>query len=153
MAITRLQKEVLRQVILAQAASDSGKWIFWDTDVPGYFKAMIGSYAVKPYHELKAVELIDSMPPCGITYWMGGAAVHSPIVYFQFGSEFLGHWAQVSFHNPGIPRTHKFRNIWKHGRETSWVGTRTPKKFTDSRVVCVRLAEACGWFIEPKFST
>ena len=59
--------EIARNIILAQAASDSGKYRSSIIETRGTVKM---GYAVKPIYIKRAIDSINSTRKCKFTYWV-----------------------------------------------------------------------------------
>ena len=110
--------EIARNIILAQAASDSGKYRDSIIETRGTTKM---GYAVKPIYIKRAIDSINATRKCKFTYWVvkegDQNGYPSVLVYFEFrmGKEV----GQVSFHNPVNSADILYKYIGK-GTPTEW---------------------------------
>lgn len=132
----KVEKAIIRAIVMAQIASDAGKGIHEiflpGGDFPGETK-----YRYKEFYQLRALKMIDAAPRCCINYWCDIApdqnGFESVLVYFDIkvgGTRF-----QVSFHNPG----NQALGLWAyvhHGRKTRWT-----RELGGSRYACKKLAD------------
>lgn len=108
-------REIARQVVLAQIASDAGKQTY-ELSVKGTAAkaARKFGYAVKDAHIQKAIDLINKNRLCGFIYWIEKAPDQngylSTVIYFKYNGK------QVSFHSFGTITPWKgAKQRWDHG--------------------------------------
>lgn len=132
-----IEKEIARNVVLAQVASDSGKKLEATVEVKGSRGAKDLGYGLKVNYIMTAIKLIRKNKT-QFSYWVESApdqnGYGSVIVYFEF--QLWGEILQVSFHTPEslVPR-----EMWKlvnTGRPTVWNGI-----IGGSRTCCEKLKE------------
>ena len=132
-----IEKEIARNVVLAQVASDSGKNIEDSVEIKGSRGARDLGYGLKVNYIMTAIKLIRKNKT-QFSYWVESApdqnGYGSVIVYFEF--QLWGEILQVSFHTPEslVPR-----EMWKlvnTGRPTVWNGV-----IGGSRTCCEKLKE------------
>ena len=133
-----IEKEIARNVVLAQVASDTGKKIeISDLEIKGSRGARDLGYGLKVVYIMTAIKLIRRNKT-QFSYWVESApdqnGFSSVIVYFEF--PLWGEILQVSFHTPEslVPR-----EMWKlvnTGRPTVWNGI-----IGGSRTCCEKLKE------------
>lgn len=135
MTMTKIQKAIVRAIVMAQIASDSGKGIHEIHLTGGNYPGSTG-YRSKEFYELRALKMIDSAYRCGINYWCELApdqnGYESIIVYFDIKVDDMRF--QVSFHNPA----NNCIGLWgyvHHGRKTRWT-----RNLDGSRRACEELA-------------
>ena len=147
--MTRIQKEILRNLLLAQIGSDAGKGIYPYTNVPGWERARQLKYMDKANRVEKAIRLINSCPPCGISYFAGVDECNKGVLYFNLSKKATGleSWLQVSFHMPKLRKDSFLYGLFKRsaGKKTSWAGERGRDKENESRRSCTLIAATCGW--------
>lgn len=138
MTMTKIEKAIIRAIIMAQIASDSGKGIHRIYLPGGNFPGATG-YKSKEFYELRALRMIRTNPRCGINYWCEIApdqnGFPSVLVYFDIRVD--GTRYQISFHNPKytVPDFVPYLNT---GRKTRWA------RSTSCYSVCEELAEIIG---------
>lgn len=134
--INNIQKNIIKNIILAQIASDSGKNIKTLTTFKGAQEAQKKGYAIKDVYILTAIKLINATPRCGINYYVEEKpdqnGYPSLIIYFEIKLNEKRY--QISFHSPKN-RTILLQNKNK-GRKTRWTG-----KVDESRQACLALAQ------------
>ena len=132
-----IEKEIARNVVLAQVASDSGKKLEATVEIKGSRGAKDLGYGLKVNYIMTAIKLIRKNKT-QFSYWVEEApdqnGYGSVIVYFEF--QLWGEILQVSFHTPEslVPR-----EMWKlvnTGRPTVWNGI-----IGGSRTCCEKLKE------------
>lgn len=132
-----IEKEIARNVVLAQVASDSGKKLEATVEIKGSRGAKDLGYGLKVNYIMTAIKLIRKNKT-QFSYWVESApdqnGYGSVIVYFEF--QLWGEILQVSFHTPEslVPR-----EMWKlvnTGRPTVWNGV-----IGGSRTCCEKLKE------------
>ena len=132
-----IEKEIARNVVLAQVASDAGKKIETDIQIKGSHGARDLGYGLKVNYIMTALKLIRKNKT-QFSYWAEESpdqnGYGSVIVYFEF--PLWGEMLQVSFHTPEslVPR-----EMWKlvnTGRPTVWNGI-----IGGSRACCENLKE------------
>ena len=116
-----INKEIARNICLAQIASDAGKG-FYRLSIVGSKDAKIKGYAVKDKYILKAISLIDNgrgetLFRYFVTNTPDQNGVSSKIIYFTFmnGKERY----QISFHSFGGGKI-KEKAAQNAGLRTSW---------------------------------
>lgn len=100
-------KAIMRQLVLAQVASDSAKGKFAESyeKFQGFAtlknSSKIWNYKIKDEAIIKALSLIDKTPYCGVNYYVVRAldqnGCPSNIIYFTFKIDEKRY--QISFHN------------------------------------------------------
>ena len=132
-----IEKEISKNIILAQVASDSGKKLEATVEIKGSRGAKDLGYGLKVNYIMTAIKLIRKNKT-QFSYWVESApdqnGYGSVIVYFEF--QLWGEILQVSFHTPEslVPR-----EMWKlvnTGRPTVWNGI-----IGGSRTCCEKLKE------------
>lgn len=118
MTMTKLQKEIIRAIIMAQISSDAGKGMH-RVFLPGGQYAARKGYRAKEFYELRALTMVDSTPKCGINYWVEATpdqnGIDSILVYFDI--RICEKRFQISFHNPAWS---SIRSYVGKGRKTRW---------------------------------
>lgn len=119
-----IEKEISKNIVLAQVASDVGKKLeTTDIEIKGSRGARDLGYGLKVHHIMTAVKLIRRNRT-QFSYWAEAApdqnGYSSVVVYFEF--PLWGEMLQVSFHTPEnlVPR-----EMWRlvnTGRYTEWNG-------------------------------
>lgn len=121
---------ILREILLAQAASDSGKFhrsdaMSYSSGIRGAYKTISLGYGRKAEHQVKAIEAINKMPRCGINWCVviedDQNGFPSILVYFELSKGVIGNdkRLQVSFHNP-LGEKKAFSSFIGKGRKTRW---------------------------------
>lgn len=133
-------KNIIKNIILAQIASDAGKGIYnKEFFSPSLIKKEVKTawrlgYAVKDKYILNAIKIISTTPRCGINFWCVKAPdqndYDSIITYFDIKTNEKRY--QVSFHSP-YNRTH-IKALQKKGRPTRWT-----YQVKGSREACLEL--------------
>ena len=132
-----IEKEISKNIVLAQVASDAGKKIEDTVEIKGSRGARDLGYGIKINYILTALKLIRRNKT-QFSYWAEESpdqnGYGSVIVYFEF--PLWGEMLQVSFHTPEslVPR-----EMWKlvnTGRYTEWNGV-----IGGSRACCEKLKE------------
>ena len=132
-----IEKEIARNVVLAQVASDTGKKLEATVEIKGSRGAKDLGYGLKVNYIMTAIKLIRKNKT-QFSYWVESApdqnGYGSVIVYFEF--QLWAEILQVSFHTPEslVPR-----EMWKlvnTGRPTVWNGI-----IGGSRTCCEKLKE------------
>lgn len=132
-----IEKEIARNVVLAQVASDSGKKLETGMQIKGSRGAIDLGYGLKVRYIMTALLLIRRNKT-QFSYWAEESpdqnGYGSVIVYFEY--ILWGEKLQVSFHTPEslVPR-----EMWKlvnTGRYTEWNGV-----IGGSRACCEKLKE------------
>ena len=135
--VNSIEKEISKNIILAQVASDSGKKLEATVEIKGSRGARDLGYGLKVNYIMTAIKLIRKNET-QFSYWVEEApdqnGYGSVIVYFEF--QLWGEILQVSFHTPEslVPR-----EMWKlvnTGRPTVWNGI-----IGGSRTCCEKLKE------------
>ena len=116
--MTRYLK-IVAAIVAAQACSDAGKSIF-DYNYSQKIDKTFGEYQHYSHKDkfiAKAIDLIDSAPPCGVNYSVtkGDLGNGNNIIYFDIADKNCGRM-QVSFHN----FTRAMREKRGKGRPTHW---------------------------------
>lgn len=136
--MTKLQKLICINIVAAQIASDAGKGIY-DIDfnhlnIKSFKMAEKFAYDVKPGFILKAIEIINSNPQCGINYYVSADedqnGYDSVIVYFDI--KINDERFQVSFHTP-LNKADDLIRLVGTGRKTRW------RRIVGSRESCQKL--------------
>ena len=128
--MSRCVNYILREILLAQAASDSGKYhesdlMSYTSGIRGAYKTLSLGYGRKPEHQVRAIEAINKIPRCGINWNVIMEADQngypSVLVYFEIARGVIGNEKrlQVSFHNP-IREKAVFSSFIGKGRKTRW---------------------------------
>ena len=121
--INSIEKEISKNIVLAQISSDTGKQLETDLEVKGSRGARSLGYGLKVEYIMTAIKLIRRNRT-QFSYWAEAApdqnGYSSVIVYFEF--PLWGNILQVSFHTPEnlVPR-----EMWRlvnTGRYTEWNG-------------------------------
>ena len=101
MVVSKIQKQILRSISSAQVASDAAKGIRWNSEECPTRSEWYRGYDAKLLSIIRAIKMIDSNPPCGITYYVVEAddqnGYPSVIVYFTVK---IHSKMQISFHTP-----------------------------------------------------
>lgn len=132
-----IEKEIARNVVLAQVASDSGKKLEASVEIKGSRGARDLGYGIKINYILTALKLIRRNKT-QFSY----CAEESPdqngygsvIVYFEF--PLWGEILQVSFHTPESLVPREMWQLVNTGRYTEWNGV-----IGGSRACCEKLKE------------
>lgn len=128
MAVNRgffhVRRQILREIMLAQIASDSGKGIK-RYRIRGDKNTFRGGYKSKIRHILRALSLIDSIPYIGIAYWVDVApdqnGYSSILCTFYISKQITGtKRTQIGFHTPFIRATDEYKSYIKKGRKGHW---------------------------------
>lgn len=133
-------KNILKNIILAQVASDAGKRIYDISPFsPSSLKREVKTaerfgYKNKDKYIQNAIKIINTTPRCGINYWCVKTpdqnGYDSMLTYFDI--KLNGKRFQVSFHSP-----YNWTNLTsynKKGRLTRWT-----KELEGSRNACIEL--------------
>ena len=132
-----IEKEIARNVVLAQVASDSGKNIEDSVEVKGSRGARDLGYGLKVNYIMTAIKLIRKNKT-QFSYWVESApdqnGYGSVIVYFEF--QLWGEILQVSFHTPESLVPREMWRLVNTGRPTVWNGV-----IGGSRTCCEKLKE------------
>ena len=141
-----LKNEVLRYIVLAQIASDSGKHILSNEfeRIINHEKAEILGYSAKPYYILKAIQLLNKSKNIGINYYieygLDQNSYTSIIVYFDIKSGIIdgvNERHQISFHNPYDTCPYELKKMAGSGRKTRWT-----KKIGESKWLAIQIAKS-----------
>lgn len=129
---------IIKNIILAQVASDAGKGIYIIRDyIPPILSKEVKTaeyfgYKRKDFYIQNAIKIINTTPRCGINYWCRYALDQNGygcmLVYFDIKSNGKRH--QISFHSP-YNRT-KLDKFYHMGRTTRW-----DKKINGSREAAI----------------
>ena len=117
------RKAVFRAILMAQDASDAGKGHrrYGAAYYPGWNNARVMGYSLKQAMIIRALRMIDTSPPMGISYWVEYApdqnGFDSVLVYFEWKED--RRRFQVSFHNPARKAGDLLQWVGK-GRQTHW---------------------------------
>jgi hypothetical protein len=90
---------IARAIVFAQICSDAGKnkhIVFLDDESDMLFHEK--GYRKKGYWILRAINMIDAIPPCGVRYYIEKVHRGMAIVYFLVKLD--NKWRQISFHCP-----------------------------------------------------
>lgn len=132
-----IEKEIARNVVLAQVASDSGKKLEATVEVKGSRGAKDLGYGLKVNYIMTAIKLIRKNKT-QFSYWVESApdqnGYGSVIVYFEF--QLWGEILQVSFHTPESLVPREMWRLVNTGRPTVWNGI-----IGGSRTCCEKLKE------------
>lgn len=133
-------KNIIKNIILAQVASDAGKYVYTIKNYtpPILLKEVKAAehfgYNRKEIYIQNAIKIINKTPRCGINYWCIKApdqnGYDSIITYFDIKAN--GKRFQISFHSP-YNRT-LLSDMNKKGRKTRW-----EKRENGSRNACIEL--------------
>lgn len=135
--INSIEKEISKNIVLAQISSDTGKQLETDLEVKGSRGAKSLGYGLKVKYIMTAIKLIRKNKT-QFSYWVEASpdqnGYSSVVVYFEF--PLWGNMLQVSFHTPEnlVPR-----EMWRlvnTGKYTSWNGI-----IGGSRACCETLKE------------
>ena len=132
-----IEKEISKNIILAQVASDSGKKLEATVEVKGSRGAKDLGYGLKVNYIMTAIKLIRKNKT-QFSYWVESApdqnGYGSVIVYFEF--QLWGEILQVSFHTPESLVPREMWRLVNTGRPTVWNGV-----IGGSRTCCEKLKE------------
>ena len=132
-----IEKEIARNVVLAQVASDSGKNIEDSVEIKGSRGAKDLGYGLKVNYIMTAIKLIRKNKT-QFSYWVESApdqnGYGSVIVYFEY--ILWGEILQVSFHTPESLVPREMWRLVNTGKPTSWNGV-----IGGSRTCCEKLKE------------
>ena len=132
-----IEKEIARNVVLAQVASDSGKNIEDSVEIKGSRGAKDLGYGLKVNYIMTAIKLIRKNKT-QFSYWVESApdqnGYGSVIVYFEY--ILWGEILQVSFHTPESLVPREMWRLVNTGRPTVWNGI-----IGGSRTCCEKLKE------------
>lgn len=132
-----IEKEIARNVVLAQVASDSGKKLEASVEIKGSRGARDLGYGIKINYILTALKLIRRNKT-QFSYWAEESpdqnGYGSVIVYFEF--PLWGEILQVSFHTPESLVPREMWQLVNTGRYTEWNGV-----IGGSRACCEKLKE------------
>lgn len=132
-----IEKEIARNVVLAQVASDSGKKLEATVEIKGSRGAKDLGYGLKVNYIMTAIKLIRKNKT-QFSYWVESApdqnGYGSVIVYFEF--QLWGEILQVSFHTPESLVPREMWRLVNTGHPTQWNGI-----IGGSRECCEKLKE------------
>lgn len=117
------RKAIFRAILMAQDSSDAGKGHrrYGAAYYPGWTNARAMGYQLKHGMIIRALRIIDSNPPMGISYWVESGfdqnGYDSVLVFFEWRDD--GRRFQVSFHNPAEKAGELIKWVGK-GRPTHW---------------------------------
>lgn len=128
-------KSIIKNIILAQIASDSGKGIKTLPDFTGAREAIAEGYNKKDYYIASAIVLINSTPRSGINYYVEEKPDQNgyPSLVIYFDIKLNGKRYQISFHSPKNRTT--LYHFCSKGRKTRWT-----KEIEGSRKACEELS-------------
>ena len=128
-------KSIIKNIILAQIASDGGKNIKTLQNMKGAKEASKKGYAVKDKYIKTAITLINTTPMSGINYYVEEKpdqnGYPSMVIYFDIKLNEKRY--QISFHSPKNRTT--LSHFCSKGRKTRWT-----KEINGSREACIELA-------------
>ena len=130
-------KRIARLVILAQDASDAGKYINELELSSSKRYTQSQGYSAKNVYILKAIQHITRSKPCGWNFYVDADkpdqnGYRSVITYFQYKLDGVRY--EVSFHTP-YDQAKYLKPYFGKGRKTHW-----NRKITGSREDCQTLA-------------
>ena len=132
-----IEKEISKNIILAQVASDTGKNIEDSVEIKGSRGAKDLGYGLKVNYIMTAIKLIRKNKT-QFSYWVESApdqnGYGSVIVYFEY--TLWGEILQVSFHTPESLVPREMWRLVNTGRYTEWNGV-----IGGSRECCETLKE------------